>query len=116
MSNFDIETTTDVQRRPAIRPEGSGPDASTVIGLQRLAGNSAVAAAIRSGQINSEGPVDIQRLTDDDDEDYEDEDEQMSDDAYAEMSDDVDQDLDDDLNSDDTEEDEDEDEDEFAAS
>jgi hypothetical protein len=60
MSTFDLETTGVASRAP-VRKEGSGLDSSTMIGLQRLAGNSAVASAIRSGQIDS-APVELQRL------------------------------------------------------
>ena len=75
MSTYDLESTTDVQRRPAVRHESSGPDASTMIGLQRLAGNSAVAAAIQSGQIGSDGgPINLQRIGEDEDDEFEDED------------------------------------------
>lgn len=67
MSTFDLDRTGSEQLRPLVRPEGPTSDPSTMIGLQRLAGNSAVAAAIKSGQIGSDhGQLDIQRLPDED--------------------------------------------------
>ena len=82
MSTYDLEQTGPAPLRPAVRPEGPANDPSMVIGLQRLAGNSAVASAIRSGQIGADhGQLDIQRL--DDDEDYEDETEDEADSGYG---------------------------------
>jgi hypothetical protein len=77
MSTFDVEQSPSVARAvPAHRREGPVGEAGTVMTLQRLAGNSAVAEAIRSGRLGAgPGTLDIQRLAGDTDTDEEESDE-----------------------------------------
>jgi hypothetical protein len=64
MSTYDLEHVpgSGARSRPPARTEAPGADASTVMSLQRLAGNSAVSRAIQDGQIGADhGQLDIQR-------------------------------------------------------